>query len=213
MPEDLDVQYLEGFVADPTAAFEVAERSLSWDDRMRSRRTASCGVAYNYSGISYPDREMPPFVQELAARVAGVVGHRINNCLANLYVDGTAKMGFHSDASAGVVAGTTTSILSLGAPRVLTFRRRARRGERHDMALSPGSLLIGYLAGPWQGLACAGHSGKTDTISHGDCTVTVANTFCRPMQTDDGLACVCQSEVLSTSGPCGDVTPRDLGGI
>lgn len=142
MPEDLDVQYLEGFVADPAAMFDMAERSLSWDDRMHSRRTASCGVAYNYSGISYPDCEMPSFVQDLAARLAGVVGHPINNCLANFYADGTAKMGFHSDSSAGVVAGTTTSILSLGAPRVLTFRRNLRRDERHDMALAPGSLLI-----------------------------------------------------------------------
>ncbi|WP_437997635.1 alpha-ketoglutarate-dependent dioxygenase AlkB [Sorangium sp. So ce185] len=142
MPEDLEAQYLAGFVADPTALFDMAERSLAWDDRMHSRRTASCGVAYNYSGISYPDCEMPPFVQELAARIAGVAGHGINNCLANFYADGAAKMGFHSDSSAGVAAGTTTSIVSLGAPRVLTFRRRSRRGERHDMALAPGSLLI-----------------------------------------------------------------------
>ncbi|WP_437956594.1 alpha-ketoglutarate-dependent dioxygenase AlkB [Sorangium sp. So ce119] len=142
MPADLDVQYLEGFVADPTTMFDMAERSLSWDDRMHSRRTASCGVAYNYSGISYPDCEMPPFVQELADRLAGVVGHRINNCLANLYADGTAKMGFHADSSAGVVDGSTTSILSLGAPRVLTFRRRLHRNDRHDIALAPGSLLI-----------------------------------------------------------------------
>ncbi|WP_437792261.1 alpha-ketoglutarate-dependent dioxygenase AlkB [Sorangium sp. So ce693] len=81
-------------------------------------------------------------MQELAARLAGVVGHRINNCLANFYADGTAKKGFHSDSSAGLVAATTTSILSLGAPRVLTFRRNLRRDERHDMALAPGSLLI-----------------------------------------------------------------------
>lgn len=137
-----EITYQPGFISGPDALLDEAMGSLSWDDRMRSRRTASCGIAYNYSGISYPDTEMPGFIAEIAARIAGLVGHPINNCLANLYQSGASTMGFHSDSSEGVVPGTTTSIVSLGSERVLTFRLMRDRSQTHELRLGSGSLLI-----------------------------------------------------------------------
>src|SRR5262249_13134080 len=85
-------------VAESAEALFIRIRDeTSWDQRMRARKTASFGVAYNYSGIEYPDVPMPAHLLELAQRVAATVGHPINNCLVNFYPDGLSTMGFHSD--------------------------------------------------------------------------------------------------------------------
>ncbi|MFO0550333.1 MAG: alpha-ketoglutarate-dependent dioxygenase AlkB [Polyangiaceae bacterium] len=85
---------------------------------------------------------MPGFVRALADRVSGVAGHAITNCLANLYENGDAQMGFHSDSAAGIVAGTSTSIVSVGGERELTFRSKDSSRRLHVVRLQPGSLLI-----------------------------------------------------------------------
>src|SRR5690349_7388590 len=137
----LDVQYMPGFVSDPDALFARVWSGLSWDQRMAARQTASCGLAYNYSGIAYPDIPMPEFLSELVARIASVVRHPITNCLANLYDTGESRMGFHSDSASGVAPGTSTSILSLGSARPLTFRLKASPAHTRVFQLESGSLL------------------------------------------------------------------------
>jgi len=137
-----EVTYQPAFLADPQELFVQLSQETVWDERMHSRRTASFGVAYNYSGIFYPDVPMPPAIALLAARVAAQVAHPINNCLANLYGDGTQTMGFHSDATAELVAGSTVSVLSLGTSRTLTFRLKLHRNHRLEYVLEPGALLI-----------------------------------------------------------------------
>ncbi|MEQ8279232.1 MAG: alpha-ketoglutarate-dependent dioxygenase AlkB [Deltaproteobacteria bacterium] len=141
LPEDLEVEYVAAFIADPAALFAEAMRTFAWNDRMRARKTASFGRAYNYSGNSYPTTEVPELLQPVICDIERVVGHTINNCLANLYDDGESSMGFHSDSAEGVVPGTSTSIVSLGAPRSLLFRRSSDRGTEWPIQLAPGSLL------------------------------------------------------------------------
>ena len=137
-----DVCYFDAFVQDPAELFRQCRAGLRWDQRMRARETASCGTAYNYSGIDYPDCSMPAFIEVWARRVSERVGHPINNCLANHYPNGDSRMGFHSDSSDGIVEGTSTSIVSLGALRVLTFRQKEDRVVCLEYPLAPGSLLV-----------------------------------------------------------------------
>jgi alkylated DNA repair dioxygenase AlkB len=138
----LDVRYLPRFASDPAALFARAQRELVWDQRMAARQTASVGLAYNYSGNVYPDTPMPGFLRVLADQIAELVAHPITNCLANLYVDGAARMGFHSDSAKGIAPGTTTSILSLGATRSLTFRSTDPARHTETFSLEPGSLFV-----------------------------------------------------------------------
>lgn len=137
-----DLHYIRDFVPDPSALLERARVELRWDDRMAARRTASTGLAYNYSGISYPDSPMPEFLREIADRISVIVAHPITNCLANLYDTGDARMGFHSDSAQGIALDSSTSIVSLGCTRALTFR--SKDASRHTLAvrLEAGSLLI-----------------------------------------------------------------------
>lgn len=142
LPDGLAVEVIDGFWPEHGALFDASLEQLAWDDRMRARKTASCGVAYNYSQMTYPDAPVPALLAPVIASVEAVVGHTITNCLANFYVDGTSTMGFHSDSGEAVVPGTTTSILSLGAPRTLSFRRKSDRSTEWPIDLSSGSLLV-----------------------------------------------------------------------
>jgi alkylated DNA repair dioxygenase AlkB len=137
-----EIRYLPGFVAHPESLYLQVQRETVWDERMAARRTASFGVAYNYSGISYPDVPMPEAIGRLASDIAGAVAHPINNCLANLYRDGGSTMGFHSDSTAELAPESKVAVLSLGHARTLTFRRKEDRLRRLEYLLAPGSLLI-----------------------------------------------------------------------
>ncbi|MFE1440508.1 alpha-ketoglutarate-dependent dioxygenase AlkB [Streptomyces sp. NPDC058739] len=140
-PPPLDIRYHADALPDPDAdlAFMLAE--VTWDERMRARRTASFGLPYNYSGQQYDTAPMPPQIAAIGARAGAHAGHPFNNCLANLYDNGDSTMGFHQDSYDGLVSGSTIAIVSLGATRRLAFRS-LDRAHREELALEHGSLLL-----------------------------------------------------------------------
>lgn len=167
-PADLEIIYRTRLVEDVAGLFHLAMTSLTWDDRMASRKTASCGVAYNYSGISYPDAPVPEFIAGVMKDIEAVVGHPLNNCLANYYPEGASSMGFHADSGERVVPGSTTSVLSLGAPRRIVFRRKKDRAQLFELDLAPGSLLVmaASVQGGWQhGLPRVDHAGPRISLT------------------------------------------------
>ncbi|KTC41061.1 2OG-Fe(II) oxygenase [Pseudomonas sp. ABAC61] len=101
-----DIDFVTHFVPDPHALFEQLKTSVLWDERMRARKTASFGVPYDYSQISYPAVPMPEALEQLCPVIAQLLGFHPNNCLLNFYPDGQSSMGFHSDANEQLVAGT-----------------------------------------------------------------------------------------------------------
>jgi alkylated DNA repair dioxygenase AlkB len=50
-------------------------------------------------------------------------------------------MGFHSDDTRGLVAGTGVAIVSLGSVRDITYRSKADPSLSYSYPLQPGSLL------------------------------------------------------------------------
>lgn len=109
---------------------------------MAARKTASFGVAYNYSQISYPYQPFPDSLTPIIEGIARVVGFTPNNCLLNYYPDGSSSMGFHSDQTDILVENTGVVIVSLGASRVLRFRRIGQKELVHDYQLPSGSLVF-----------------------------------------------------------------------
>jgi len=71
--------------------------TLDYDKSMRARWTASFGKSYDYSGKTYPYVPMPRFLDGLIPDIKVLIGFEPNNCLINLYHDGSSTMGFHSD--------------------------------------------------------------------------------------------------------------------
>ncbi len=135
------VSFIEGFTDDPSTLFHTLTKDVNWDERMAARKTASYGVAYNYSQMSYPYQAFLPELEALLPLIEGAVGFRPNNCLLNYYVDGKSRMGFHSDQTDILYQGTGVVIISLGATRTLCFRNIEDQTVRHNYNLPSGSLL------------------------------------------------------------------------
>src|SRR5688572_5179286 len=91
------VNFLLAFIPDPDGLFSTLRDNVLWDERMHARKTASFGVAYNYSQMSYPFQAFTPELKAIIASINTTLGFTPNNCLINYYLDGKSKMGFHAD--------------------------------------------------------------------------------------------------------------------
>ncbi|MEO0404591.1 MAG: alpha-ketoglutarate-dependent dioxygenase AlkB, partial [Bacteroidota bacterium] len=111
------------------------------DDRMKSRRTASFGEAYNYSQIKYPFRAFPDELLKVLLLVKEHLGFEPNNCLINYYPDGKSTMGWHSDQMDILEGDSGVAIISLGAARDLRFREINNKENRISYNLPSGSLI------------------------------------------------------------------------
>ncbi|MGJ7615590.1 MULTISPECIES: alpha-ketoglutarate-dependent dioxygenase AlkB family protein [unclassified Variovorax] len=129
------------FVALPDALLEWLGGAVTWDERMRARKTASFGVPYNYSQIAYETVAMPCELDTLCGQIEAELGFRPNNCLLNHYADGASSMGFHSDSSEALAPGTGVAIVSLGSTRSIAYRSKVDSAVRFDYPLRHGSLL------------------------------------------------------------------------
>jgi len=136
------LRIIEDFVEDPAALFEALRDGVDWDRSMSARLTASFGVPYNYAQMVYPAVPMHCALEPLLEKLHATLGVHFNNCLLNFYETERSKMGFHSDDTTDLVPGTGVAIVSVGATRRLTFRRRDDKEVRHVVDMRPGSLLF-----------------------------------------------------------------------
>lgn len=135
------IVFKEQFITNSHVLFEALKTSVVWDESMVARKTASFGVAYNYSQMNYPFQEMPPEILEMCTMINDLLGFMPNNCLINYYLDGNSKMGFHSDQTDILDSNTGIAIVSLGETRVLRFKKIIEEGIVLDYLLPSGSLL------------------------------------------------------------------------
>ena len=145
-----EIIFVPNFLPTHTELFEHLLSSIAWDERLRARRTASFGVSYNYSGITYPEVGMPESLQDICSQIESTVGFYPNNCLLNYYPDGQSSMGFHSDSTEELAPGTGVAIVSLGSEREMMFRYKEVRSHEVRHSLTPGSLL--YMSKAFQSL-------------------------------------------------------------
>jgi alkylated DNA repair dioxygenase AlkB len=137
-----DVHLWPGFLPDSATLLAHLRGAIEWDDSMRARKTASFGAPYNYSQMSYPQRDFLPELGALLQPMQEKIGWMPNNCLINFYPDGNATMGFHFDSLEPLENGTGVAILSVGEERVLTFSRRDDKTVRFEQPMLSGSLLL-----------------------------------------------------------------------
>jgi alkylated DNA repair dioxygenase AlkB len=144
------VTFIPDFVPNHRGLFDHLHSSVVWDERLRARKTASFGVSYDYSGMTYPQVAMPDSLQGVCKRIEGALGFHPNNCLLNHYPDGASSMGFHSDSTEELADGTGVAIISLGSEREMRFRHKQERSHEVPYVLAPGSLL--YMSKEFQSL-------------------------------------------------------------
>ena len=116
---------------------------------MKARKTASFGVSYDYSGMTYPQTVMHPALEPICKAIENELGFLPNNCLINYYPDGNASMGYHSDSSEELKEGTGVAIVSLGSARHIFYRSKQNKELKHEYSLKSGSLL--YMSKDIQG--------------------------------------------------------------
>lgn len=135
------ITYIENTILNPEELFAFLKENVDWDERMSARKTASYGVAYNYSQMSYPYQEFLPELNALCDLIEEKIGFRPNNCLINFYLDGKSSMGWHSDQTDILTENTGVAIISLGDTRTLRFREIANKENKIDYPLPAGSLI------------------------------------------------------------------------
>jgi alkylated DNA repair dioxygenase AlkB len=124
-----------------TALFHSLLTGVTWDERMKARKTACFGQTYDDSGVDYQIVPMHPLLLPLCHAIECELGFAPTNCLLNYYESGRSTMGFHSDATHNLANGTGVAIVSLGAERNLTFRSKTDQDLLVDFPLPHGSLF------------------------------------------------------------------------
>lgn len=135
------ITYIKNFIENPSELFKIIVKNVVWDERMTSRKTASFGLAYNYSQISYPHQKFLPELETIIDLLKPVVGFEPNNCLINFYMDGKSKMGYHSDQTDILATNTGIAIVSIGTCRQIKFRNIADPEKFQNYELNSGSLI------------------------------------------------------------------------
>lgn len=135
------IYLVDDFLKNASELFDYLLRSIVWDERMKARQTASFGLSYDYSQISYAEVALPPELDAICEDINVKLGFKPNNCLANFYTDGSSSMGFHSDSSKALAGGTGVAIVSLGSVRSIVYRPRTGDKSEFDYPLKNGSLL------------------------------------------------------------------------
>ena len=137
----IGITYIEKFIDNPDELFELLKASIQWDERMVARKTASFGKAYNYSQMNYPFQAFLPELEQINSKINFTIGFEPNNCLINYYLDGKAKMGYHSDQTDILEEGTGIAIVSIGEARSLKFRNIIKPEDIQTYNLPAGSLI------------------------------------------------------------------------
>jgi alkylated DNA repair dioxygenase AlkB len=166
-----EVTIFPGYLS-PTAATNLYHQlcdRIAWDERISARKTACYGLAYNYSGLIYPDQPMHDLLLPICTKIEQTLGFRPNSCLINYYEDGRSKMGFHSDEIDNLEDGTEIIIISLGAERKLSFRSTVNYEERRYYLLPHGSML--YMSQRTQ--QYWSHALKRASVSNGRISLTL----------------------------------------
>jgi alkylated DNA repair dioxygenase AlkB len=135
------ILFIENFVENPNELFESLKETVIWDERMKARKTASFGKAYNYSQIEYQYLELLTELKQIITKLESVIGFEPNNCLINYYLNGKSKMGFHSDQTDILETNTGIAIISIGETRILTYRNIENSEKVIDYELTNGSLI------------------------------------------------------------------------
>lgn len=138
--DEPDILLDQAFFPKHEELFAQLLAEVTWDESMRARKTASFGLPYDYSQMSYAASDMPPCLDEVIGCLKARLSITFNNCLLNYYETGQNTMGFHADETNGLQPGTGVAIVSLGSERTITFRSTDQTCLV-DYQLLPGSML------------------------------------------------------------------------
>jgi len=69
-----EIELIQEFVENSEVLFKTLEKDVEWDERMKARKTASFGVSYDYSGITYTQNKMHPLLVPICNDIKASLG-------------------------------------------------------------------------------------------------------------------------------------------
>lgn len=100
------------------------------------------GTDYRYSNMTMQPQPWSPLGRQIKSAVEVATGHSYNSVLINYYRDGRDSNGWHSDDEPELGCRPVIASLSLGAARDFQLRHKFRQQLKHNILLTPGSLLL-----------------------------------------------------------------------
>lgn len=157
---DAEVEYRQGFFGPDEALelFDGLRAEIRWErHRVRIRgREVDCprlsgwegDATYAYSGITLRPAPWTARVATVRRQIEAATGEMFNSVLANLYRDGSDRLGWHADDEPELGPAPVIASASFGAPRRFLLRPKRGGGASVPIVLEPGSLLV--MRGPTQ---------------------------------------------------------------
>jgi len=157
LPQWLSADLAEQYLTELSAglAWQQSTIQLYGQPRLIPRLNAWYGdpeAHYQYSGLNLPPLAWTPGLLQLRAAIGqtlqSLTSNRalgagpLNSVLANLYRDERDSVAWHSDDEPELGPQPLIASLSLGAERRFSLKHKRIKGERYDLMLSSGSLLI-----------------------------------------------------------------------
>jgi alkylated DNA repair dioxygenase AlkB len=134
--------FKQGFFEEPESVFDFLMTNVTWEEKIRARKTARFGQPNIDSEHTEAYKDFFPIMDKLSERLEPVLGYQPNNCFLNYYENGSSKMGWHGDTTHFLEPETGIAILSTGDTRIFQIRRKAVPTELLTYVLNPGSLLF-----------------------------------------------------------------------
>jgi alkylated DNA repair dioxygenase AlkB len=163
---DAEIEFTEQFLSAATARryFETLHDEVDWRQEQialfgKTHLTPrlSCwmgdpGTDYRYSNMTMRPTPWSEVVLEIKSAVEVATGHSYNSVLINYYRNGQDSNGWHSDDEPELGSMPVIASLSLGAARDFQLRHKTVKGLKHNILLTPGSLLLmkGATQSHWQ---------------------------------------------------------------
>lgn len=165
-PRELAAEFevaLEYLLAEPAFA---RDQALGYRARRLTCAYGQEGLAYRYSGVTKRPQLWPIALAGIVVDVARWTGAEYNFCLANLYPDHSATLGWHADDERDLDPGAPIAIVSLGSPRLLGLQRVAD-GHTQSVLLPHGSVLVmaGRTQERYKHCICKGNKGDGPRVS------------------------------------------------
>lgn len=135
------ITFKKGFIENHSEIFVWLKENIIWDEKMKSRSTASFGKPYDYNQMVYEEKPIPNELMGIKDAVDKEVGYGSNNLLMNFYKTKDSSMGYHSDMTDILEEGTGIIIISFGDMRYLDFKSKNDKTDIKRFEINSGDFF------------------------------------------------------------------------
>jgi alkylated DNA repair dioxygenase AlkB len=135
------IDVVEGWVPDHAELFERLRTEAPWGQRTRTMWENEV-LEPRLVAVWKDVGRLPPYLEELRARLSERYGVEIDSCLVNLYRDGNDAVAWHGDTVRKLMPTPHVFTVSLGVRRRFLLRRRSGGPVVRTYLPGEGDLIV-----------------------------------------------------------------------